>query len=535
MRTERTGGQQTGGTEPSVSPPLFPWRPRCARLERFDDAHLDLVAGQVDAVALVLESHILSLLAWLRPQEDAEAILGDLEHAVELCAVREIPLEVEVPFMTENASSLPESVASFAAAGVSTIRVVPAREVPGRERPLDPFACFSEPYVGRIRLLCEEAAEAEGAQLVWEPREGATFDLRELPGSCEDAWGRVTVRRDGRVTPCIYARAGELDLGTLEADGLREIWQGRETQDLRRAHATWDYPGACSACPRVSAAGAQRPAPFMSQFAAEVIGWTFPEPGLEIVSPAPLARSTCPPTITLLHPQADVRAWHLAWSRGGTAGGLEKFPLSPEAAGGPAVSLTVPSHAWDGMEANVGYWWAVFAEFEDGAWAMTPGARCLVSHERVPRLAGSLLRYPGDGRRDGSRPVFSASVDEDEYNDLVARVREVSREVIPTGAIAAVVSRGDERLCDLDAVEGWHFPRADDGTYAGFHPLDGDWAVEHLRALQAAGARYLVVPVTASWWYEAYPELAAYVRESCALVIEERGTCVVVALPEGTS
>jgi hypothetical protein len=510
----------------------IPPQPRCARLEVFDELHLDLVAGQVDAVALVLESHMPTLLAWLRPQEDAEALLAGLRRAVEMCESSAIPLEVEVPFLSENAYSLPQTIAAFAAAGVRTLRVVPARQVPGRERPLDPLASLSERYIERVRQLCEEAAETGAAQLVWEPHEGTTFGLRELPGFCEDAWGRLNVRGDGRVTPCFYAAEGELELGTLvTGKGLPEIWQGRESLDLRRAHLTWDYPRACTSCPRSSTPELREQMPFIARFAAEMVGEGEPEPAIEPLSPAPLARMMRAPTIALALPARAVRAWHFAWSQGGTAEALQSFEARPEY-DGQAVSLALPTGAWEDMTPNVGYWWAVFAEFEDGGWAVTRGVRCLVSHQPLPRVPGSRLRYPGDPRRDPESPaVLSPTMGDADYDTLVARVADAVRTVVPAGAIAAVVSGGDDRLADLGDIQGWHFPRDETGVFAGFNPPDGDWAVHHLRSLRAAGARYLVLPESASWWYETYPQLTAYMVEHCALALEEPGTCVVVALP----
>ncbi len=52
-----------------------------------------------------------------------------------------------------------------------------------------------------------------------------------------------------------------------------------------------------------------------------------------------------------------------------------------------------------------------------------------------------------------------------------------SRQVVPPGATVAVVSRGDDQLLSLDGRRGWHFPRADDGTYAGYYPATGTEAV----------------------------------------------------------
>ena len=93
-----------------------------------------------------------------------------------------------------------------------------------------------------------------------------------------------------------------------------------------------------------------------------------------------------------------------------------------------------------------------------------------------------------------------------------------------------VKQTGRERRMTIGGIEAWHFPRDDDGRYAGFHPPDGAWAVEHLEMLRAAGAGYLVIPATASWWYEEYPELVAHLRARCELVLDDREICTVMTL-----
>jgi hypothetical protein len=93
------------------------------------------------------------------------------------------------------------------------------------------------------------------------------------------------------------------------------------------------------------------------------------------------------------------------------------------------------------------------------------------------------------------------------YEELAPRLAAAVEEVTPPGAIVLVVSKGDESLVRFDGRSGWHFPRASTGQYAGHHPVDGEWAVNHLEALRAAGGAYLVLPSTYYWWFEHYPEL----------------------------
>jgi GT2 family glycosyltransferase len=92
------------------------------------------------------------------------------------------------------------------------------------------------------------------------------------------------------------------------------------------------------------------------------------------------------------------------------------------------------------------------------------------------------------------------------YRRLLEAVREAVVREVPRGATVLVASRGDPALLELDGQRGWHFPRADDGGYAGHYPADGAAAIEHLEKLRSQGAEYLVLPATALWWLDHYRE-----------------------------
>jgi hypothetical protein len=119
-----------------------------------------------------------------------------------------------------------------------------------------------------------------------------------------------------------------------------------------------------------------------------------------------------------------------------------------------------------------------------------------------------------------------------EYPQVRERVRDLMLRAIPAGATALVVSKGDGELLQIEGRTGWHFPRADNGQYAGFHPRSGRDAVSHLEELRAAGAGYLVVPSTYSWWFEHYPELTAHLESHYRQVAGEANAGAVFALHE---
>jgi hypothetical protein len=100
-------------------------------------------------------------------------------------------------------------------------------------------------------------------------------------------------------------------------------------------------------------------------------------------------------------------------------------------------------------------------------------------------------------------------IDRVAYADLVRAVREAVRREVPRTAQLLVISRGDDRLLNLYGRPAWHFPRGEDGFFLGEYPADGEVAVDHLRRWIAGGAEFLVIPRTAFWWLDHYPEFGA--------------------------
>ncbi len=125
-----------------------------------------------------------------------------------------------------------------------------------------------------------------------------------------------------------------------------------------------------------------------------------------------------------------------------------------------------------------------------------------------------------------------------DIRSLVARVKEAMETVMPAGTRALVVSRGDDRLLDVDGRSASHFPQDDDGHYLGYHPADSADAIARLEALRARGAQYLVIPSTAFWWLDHYREFQSHLNERYRLVTHRPDVCLVYALdpvvPAGT-
>jgi hypothetical protein len=138
------------------------------------------------------------------------------------------------------------------------------------------------------------------------------------------------------------------------------------------------------------------------------------------------------------------------------------------------------------------------------------------SRREASRLrAGRSGSNPSPGLAGGSlRP---------EYKGLVAELRERAMEVIPSGATVLVAGKGDDSLLRFDHRAGWHFPMAEDGRYAGFHPAGDTAAIAQLEALRARGADHLLLPATTLWWLEHYEGLRRHLEDRyTALLADEK-------------
>jgi GT2 family glycosyltransferase len=162
----------------------------------------------------------------------------------------------------------------------------------------------------------------------------------------------------------------------------------------------------------------------------------------------------------------------------------------------------------------------------------TSFGKLVASGEYARVLAGNRARFEAKWNEPW-RPYERRH--SDRYRELVERVREAVLDVIPVDATVLIVSRGDEELLRMDGRRTWHFPRTDDGDYAGHHPADSREAVAWLEAARAAGAAYIVFPETASWWLVHYEGLRAHLDRSYSRRFSEPESCVIFDLRGGAS
>ena len=117
-----------------------------------------------------------------------------------------------------------------------------------------------------------------------------------------------------------------------------------------------------------------------------------------------------------------------------------------------------------------------------------------------------------------------------QYEQLILRVRTLVEATLPKGALALVVSKGDEQLLAFGRRKAWHFLRNEQGVYAGHHPADSASAIAALKRCRAAGAAYLVIPQVAFWWLDHYVAFREYLDRHGRLVVRDERTAVIYAL-----
>ncbi len=118
-----------------------------------------------------------------------------------------------------------------------------------------------------------------------------------------------------------------------------------------------------------------------------------------------------------------------------------------------------------------------------------------------------------------------------DYEQLINRIRTLVERLIPAHATVAVVSRGDEVLLQLGRRQTIHFPRDEQGKWAGYHPADSDDAVKLLERVREDGAAYFVLPSTGFWWLDYYQGFKTHL-ETRYRVLEAGGDCWIVSLSE---
>jgi hypothetical protein len=118
---------------------------------------------------------------------------------------------------------------------------------------------------------------------------------------------------------------------------------------------------------------------------------------------------------------------------------------------------------------------------------------------------------------------------------MVALLPQTVDELLPSNSKVLVISKGDENLIRFDSCRGGHFPQERSGGYTGFYPASSAAAISHLEALRFQGAEYLVVPATAHWWFETYPDFEHHLERRYAMVDRAPETFTIFSLRSASS
>jgi hypothetical protein len=118
------------------------------------------------------------------------------------------------------------------------------------------------------------------------------------------------------------------------------------------------------------------------------------------------------------------------------------------------------------------------------------------------------------------------------YQALVERVRERTIVTVPPGARVSVVSRGDDRLLQLDGRFAAHFPQDKTGRYAGFYPKEAHQAIQELCNLGWRGVHFVVFPATAFWWFDFYEGLASWLAPALVWSCDDCAVYDLAQLPD---
>jgi hypothetical protein len=124
----------------------------------------------------------------------------------------------------------------------------------------------------------------------------------------------------------------------------------------------------------------------------------------------------------------------------------------------------------------------------------------------------------------------SAIDEKPSYAKVVQTIKELVPLTVPAASTVLVISRGDEDLVNVGGRDGWHFPRAVNGKYAGCYPANSYDAIAHLEQLRSQGAQYLLIPSTSFWWLEFYTDLTAHLQRKYHIVAFVEHICLLYRL-----
>ena len=386
-----------------------------------DEAKFFELEPHVSTLTISIDSHMLDVYERIRLRSKPQKVFENLPRAARLCREHGIEPQANVVFMVENAPYMDETVAFLADQGCTTVRMLAYHHPRGAsaEREFSDAVKHMTPewmawMLGKVKKVAEqkrihvifegltrENSDHRPPDLGLRPdgkAKHATWD--ELPyiypGYCVLSVDRIKVSSNGDVHPCCVADGDELRLGNLHQASFQEIWNGPNSQDLRRAMLTHDLPKLCKNCNFHTAWIPPELAhmPFVDWYHDVHCGGTVARVPrdrctLAIDGPAHMARSEAAPTFAWQAPQEAVDEYHLVFGVAGTWHKDNKVFTVP----GNATEFRMSEADWQAMAPNLGLWWCVWAVRKDdlAASQRSPTVRCVVRHQPIPRVPGSTL------------------------------------------------------------------------------------------------------------------------------------------------
>ena len=122
----------------------------------------------------------------------------------------------------------------------------------------------------------------------------------------------------------------------------------------------------------------------------------------------------------------------------------------------------------------------------------------------------------------------------EKYLRTVRAIRRVVRESLPEQPPMLVVSKGDDQLVKMCGRRAVHFPRAENGVWAGHYPADSSEAIALLEGERERGARYILFPEPSLWWLDHYADLGSYLEGNSRVAASHDDVCLIFEL-DGSS
>jgi hypothetical protein len=114
---------------------------------------------------------------------------------------------------------------------------------------------------------------------------------------------------------------------------------------------------------------------------------------------------------------------------------------------------------------------------------------------------------------EGGRQDYQRRLAYQNHQRIVGPLRKLVAAAAPADGIILVASGGSQELLQLGQRTAWHFPRSEDGRHRRDGFADGKAVVQHLESLRGQGGGALLLPSSALWMLQHYPELKGHLEQ----------------------